>query len=455
MAQASKKIDPPPAYAPNPRLFEIGRTGAIDITDCHDSCEEVEAIHGQLDYIQSSSSVWNRLGAGFFVLGPLLGLTVVTFMMTRRLDRRADRFRHRAHRWVSLLGCASSVLLALFIWFYTRPGYEPWPFFEGVSSVPTLVLQITTIVFSISFVAIALGRVAQGDRDASNNFGLPHRTAQRIVPQLSDWKHSSLFLGKREKKGEKPIERIWESYLANSACHARLPRLLIPVVLVSFIIVFLVVPMDKDPLLSRHLDPFVTSVRGVMIFAVLSTVFFWSDALKLERSFIRDLAWYDIVGLKNEGKGHEELDAYVSQRWRTMDLVVRRTEIVGPIIVLPFLLLPLLMLARSTVFEGWVWTLTILAIYAVLAVYMLVQALRFQFEADKAKRRILDDLDVHRHKLAVADEAVQSKRLEMVIKEINDIHEGAFVPWTRHPILQSVALPSGGLGLITLLDLLF
>ena len=112
----------------------------------------------------------------------------------------------------------------------------------------------------------------------------------------------------------------------------------------------------------------------------------------------------------------------------------------------------LLMLSRTTLFEGWIWTEMLLAIYLGFSAFILVRALQFQFEAERARNAIVDDLNLYRHK--VAGDPIQSERLEFVRDDIKNIQKGAFVPWTRHRILQSVALPSGGIGLITILNYL-
>ena len=43
-------------------------------------------------------------------------------------------------------------------------------------------------------------------------------------------------------------------------------------------------------------------------------------------------------------------------------------------------------------------------------------------------------------------------RLNFVIEEIEGIHRGAFVPWTRHPILQSIG--ATGIAIVTLVGAL-
>ena len=92
----------------------------------------------------------------------------------------------------------------------------------------------------------------------------------------------------------------------------------------------------------------------------------------------------------------------------------------------------------------------LVAVYAAVVVHIVVQALRFQFEAARARDRLLEELDTLRHEVVGNEE--QLGRLRMVREEIEGLRRGAFVPWTRHPILQSIGL-SGGIGFITWMEL--
>lgn len=112
-----------------------------------------------------------------------------------------------------------------------------------------------------------------------------------------------------------------------------------------------------------------------------------------------------------------------------------------------------MMLSHSTVFEGWVWTKGQLALYATIAAYVLIEALGYQREARAARARILDDLQQYR--LNAGAHSSERRIAGDVIKKTRSIREGAFSPWIRHPLLQSLALPLGGLALVALLDFLF
>lgn len=52
-------------------------------------------------------------------------------------------------------------------------GAEPWPFFEGVNSLPTLVLCLTTLGYAYAAVVVAAARMAQVKRAFQEEWDLP------------------------------------------------------------------------------------------------------------------------------------------------------------------------------------------------------------------------------------------------------------------------------------------
>ena len=455
--------------APCPRLFEIGRTGAIDITKHRDGCGEkaYKEVHGAISYHRSRPTFWPQISSVLFVLAPLLALTIYAFLRGRVLHNQRLSFRRKVHYRVAWIGGGSIVVLGPLTWVLKWHGDEPWPFFEGVSSVPTLMLQLTTIVFAYAIIHIAWGRMKQAEHNIHDDLGLPsssddskwtfrdlrvlfQRRKCRTLPCICNLKHD--LSGVREFPS-KDAKKCWKRYLRYSDWPARLTRISCPFLISALVTLYVFYPYvvsaypRPGPLITRDLHWWVDSVRMLEILAVLITVFFCSDTLKLGKAILREFSRYDVGGwpkIPRYGR--------TSQQWQTMELLVRYTESVSPIAVLPFILMLLLLLARNTVFEGWIWQREALLPLAGFALFVLYRALQFQFEALRAKEAILHRLDHYR--LQVVGDPKESSRLAIVREQINGIRKGAFVPWTRHPILQSVLLPGASYGILVLLKYL-
>lgn len=449
--------------APHPRLFEVGRTGPVDITDRRGEAvqRDYDQVHGTVPYIRPSSSAFRRAGEGLLVLAPLLILVVVSFTSKRVLHRKTADLRRKARGRVAAWGGVFAIGLGLLMW-ALREDHEPWPLTEGVNSLPTLVLYLTTVFYAWSIVVIAKARVAQAEEAFHSEWNLPARRGS------SDWRTGALLrkgpgswlrdgpwiwrwrqtVPRYSTPETRSAEESWERYLEYSAPSARRLRLVLPVglsvVLVPTVVYGLSLPA---PLLSRNLDEALRAAGVLTILGVLFAVFFCSDVLRLGHAMLRDLARHEVVGWPIE---EGDRDDHISQHWRTMRFLEAYTDSIMPVATLPFVLLALLMVARSTLFEGWVWTGQILTLYVGFVLYIVVWSLRFQFEAVRAKDAVLACLD--RHRLAVIDKAEERERLAIVQERIKGVHRGAFGPWTHHPIVQSLLFSFVAYGMVFLLE---
>ena len=81
-----------------------------------------------------------------------------------------------------------------------------------------------------------------------------------------------------------------------------------------------------------------------------------------------------------------------------------------------------------------------------LSAYVLSIAIAFQLEASRARAELLDRLRDAKF------DAKDATEINNVMEYIRSRRDGAFVPWTQHPILQTLTLPLGSVALITLLE---
>lgn len=439
-----------------PRVFEIGRSGAIDVTvgdrsrspNAQRRRETDALVHGSTGWPSEAGGIQMRLLRVAALSAPLLGLFFYSYWRSRILD--AERFRHRqrANMRVAWLSGLSSVLLASILWAWNDSAAEPWLLLEGISTVPTLALQATACVFSVAYIIIGWGWIQQNHLDTSLQFGLERHVRSAWNKPKGLW----IRLWSRELAGESTEEtnadEIWRRYRQLSGWIPRLVRT-VPITLVGIGLVSLTLHFDPVTLISRgQADLFVRIATTVV---VVFTVFLCADAIHLSQIYLRALSMGHVDPKVSTDYMHG-LDEFTCRKWKAMQLIVLHTEAISPLIILPFSLIFLLLLARSTLFDGWVWTGFLIAIYVGFSIYLLTRAWLFQREAARAREGILQDLKLNLHNYQGDEHKVMRRRINLVISEIQDIHRGAFVPWTRHPILQSIAFPSGGVGLLTVIN---
>ncbi len=130
--------------------------------------------------------------------------------------------------------------------------------------------------------------------------------------------------------------------------------------------------------------------------------------------------------------------------WLDIQLVVRLTETIQPLIFGPVVCIAMLVLARSPAIDDWdiPWGLALVLIAMLL--YAISAEVRLQRGAKSARTKaikLLSEKISAQRNLNRPDEVV-IKRIEDEVERISALREGAFRPWYELPLLQSF----GGLG---------
>ena len=447
-------------WAPCSRIFEIGRTGAVDITTPRGECRGAAEVDGGVTWIRSRGDMFSRGLEWLFLFTPMVALTLVSMVMKVGLPTSAQ-YRRAAHAGVARLGAATTGALFLLSWYGSK--HEPAPFFEGVSSVPALVLETTTVIFAVCFSLITQGRIRQGHCDIEKDFNLGScaddvgwrfgDVLKKSWPRVSTWKASEYAAG-AEGSG---LKDLWHGYIVRSSWQARVARNAVPVLFCLGVVAVFWRVEPFGPHLVRGFRSTVELGAALMALAVLVAIFFCIDALRMSGALIRCLVEEQRRLCRGEGSegirwsNRRTLGGFVWERRQKMMLIVECTEALGPIMVLPFVLLLLPIAAGNSVSEGWMWSWRFIAAYAAFTLYVLAHALRFQFEASRAKEQVLEELEGYRQ--MTIGKGTKERRLAIVVEEIQKIQKGAFVPWTQHPVGQSIG--ATGVGLLTLGSALF
>jgi hypothetical protein len=145
----------------------------------------------------------------------------------------------------------------------------------------------------------------------------------------------------------------------------------------------------------------------------------------------------------------------VADRLCSIEMIMRRTETLRLVIILPAIVLFLQIFARSTLFEGWVWTMPLIVIYVYFISYVFFRSIRLQQAANSARAGILVDLERRKSEISKGEDSeAGTRQVEDTIKYIRSIRRGAFQPVLDHPIFQAIAWPSTALGIMALIQAL-
>ncbi|YCM46676.1 hypothetical protein V2O64_11660 [Verrucomicrobiaceae bacterium 227] len=148
--------------------------------------------------------------------------------------------------------------------------------------------------------------------------------------------------------------------------------------------------------------------------------------------------------------------------WFDVQFIARRTEVVGYMILYPFIIAFLQILSRNHFIDNWHWSNGTIALFTVTLSIALFFALKLRATAERARKKAVKNLDEKRaHALALAASENPPARIremvgliEMIRNQVSKIEQGAFTPISRHPVLMAVLIPFGGYGSLAFLDLL-
>lgn len=115
-----------------------------------------------------------------------------------------------------------------------------------------------------------------------------------------------------------------------------------------------------------------------------------------------------------------------------------------------------MVVARHGYLDRWDFPIGLLVIFGLNAAYAFGNGVFLRRTAEQAKRAAAAQM---RTRLTgVSGVAASSKEKQSLIERmaalIEDTQEGAFLPFTRHPLFGAIALPTGGTGLVFLLEYL-
>jgi hypothetical protein len=334
---------------------------------------------------------------------------------------------------------------------------EPLAFFSGISIWPSEMLRLIALMLAIHFM------VKAGMDLRANELELGERFSLDPLPKKNRfcWHHLGLGLeqwrtARSDKSGTEPefsAQEAWHAYLCRNKFWPRFIRIgvLFTLYLLFSIVIFRLFPPPPAPArgdLAFQFDrvAILLAAIGMMILS-----FYVVDAIQLNSNFIRMFArevtkWGDAVvdkSWRSPPLNEEELSAY-----NEIFFVADRTHVVARLIWYPLIVLTLMIVARSSFFDNWSWSPGLLAIYGINACWAVGSAILLRRAAEQLRDATLSNLQLSR----IRGRDIEAKRatFDELIGEIRGLKKGAFAPLTEQPFVRAILVPSGGLGLLAL-----
>jgi hypothetical protein len=469
-----------PTPAPGERPLRCGR-GSLEA--CIDIHPDASPMAPELTF-----------AARFLIFGALIGALWVPALALSRGARRwlrrysaAGRAQGRPLR-VGALAAGFAVLAVGLPWLLalawpplaeamTRDG-KPLSFTEGISPWPTYAIRLATFVLCGYLVVRAWSSLASNANRIAREFRLGATRRHFMTEldaeqgQLTLWPRLMSMLSVRfypERAGlpgrgpptmSPTAQTFWKHYLVQNRAKARLLRTLLCMVVMIGLSVLIERAIGDAPIapqrgdLTRTMQTLSTLPAAL---AVLFLIFFVVDATALCVFFLRGLRLHHANWPERTLQAFHlrtSVPAEYLDDWIDLEFIARRTRCVGALIYYPFVVLSLMLLARSSFFDDWYTPPSFTVLSMLSFAIVLTCALALRRSAEASRTQALDRLRDAILRAKGASNGALVSQLEALRDRIERLREGAFAPYSQQPLLKAVLLPFLTFGGSSLFDYL-
>lgn len=467
----------------SPLVFEIGRDRPFQLT-MTSTDEGTGSLNAFVHPPSPRQTIWLNGQRAELLFGALVSIAVCLMIYVtgfRRIaggdeDARFGRLLGHVFVWGTVVVVVFGVLpAALIMWDHKQPDGEPFSLTDGISIWPPTYIRYVAFLVALYSSYSICRKLKRSDRNLVDQwfaapahgkvFGKP--VLWRKLSQFkfrealkAFWEDSLTFNWPSIHPGWKPNYKpgephakatgLFRDYVQRGKASVRLARV-IPIVLLYLTFSWCLFAAAEPPT-----NPYRGPVAGGVAFAILISavvamlllVFLVLDATQLFRRLL--------VALKNAEPdwSSPEVERLYQERGAvfpnersdvrelvTIRLVAEQSNVVGKLIVYPFLIVFLMILSRNPAFDymnlGWV----LIVQWSIILGAAIFTSYAMRRHADALRQEILARL---RGVLPSAIDTNRFERLKLLIEAIRHEDRGAFGPWYADPVLRGLAIPFGG-----------
>ncbi|MEY4705727.1 MAG: hypothetical protein RL042_1932 [Nitrospirota bacterium] len=444
----------------HPRIFEVGRTGAVDLSPVDkEGVRTVHPLRQDLGHTDGQGPL--KQGVGFDNTAVAAALVVALLIATVMAWSN-----QRLWLWVlrnpRLLAVMAILGVASFAAFVALDGAaallanhdegEPFSWTAGVSVWPSELLRVFVAILCVALLGKGLRDLAKNSDSITEDFLFEDHSGRRRLSPRTFWTNLQRVYHPAATRAATTVDQAWSWYREAGKPSQRVAR----TVLLFLLYLAIMWPLqywvfDEEMIhpcrgrLSCAVD-WVMALSSVGLVVLLNLAVF--DAVMLCRRWIGWLAsstggWSDQVQeeyLREYGLGQAQKAEFEKLKYlAVIDLIAQRTEVVNRLIRYPFIALLILIAARNDYFDIWNYPLLLILSWSLNIVLALMGAFLLYQSASKAKAAMLAGLSRQMVQALGTgkDHEVRVKQIQYVIDEVEANEQGAFVPLYQQPVIES------------------
>ncbi len=353
----------------------------------------------------------------------------------------------------------------------TTPGGEPLFATQGISHWPATLIRIQILLLALCFhlYAFAMWKGNSAKLKRLIGYNEDDNPVWSKFSSISAWINAIDADNRDEQRSAKTLDELWHCHRKLAQwTRARLLQVLVKSALLTLAVMGTYEWLTPQPALVRESYPLANFLFGNWFaipaaFFVLAMVIVANDVTRLNRAFIRALRKYhvtcdacDLASFAHGNRAYEDAD--VNRSVLVLEVIALRTKSIEICLLFPFVVLLLTIMSRSTLFEGWQWSMAPILLYSALTSYLLFCVVQLQREASLAKRQVLEYFAQLPRTYATMEKPLRDRMdadLQAATRHVTGLNRGAFSAWYRHPLLLAFALPTSGTSGLFLLQQFF
>jgi hypothetical protein len=312
---------------------------------------------------------------------------------------------------------------------------EPLTFFDGISIWPTELIRLFSAFLAIYFIILTIQSIVRNGREIDRFLYVSktNKDEDKISDRIS--LHISNVWNKY-KTGEGDIRKCLGIASIFVVFHLGLGK--------GFLIMFGEPYAPFRGELSRHTDKYLLLFSLV---SMLSLAWFVINRIYYCRKFLRRIIspekrsrLSDMVKINcyvknetnkvcNESKDckfnnneclneyDKDLSAKILVQWLKLQIISKRTVAIGKMVIYPFIIFALLLVARNHYFDNWSWTAPLIIVVSLTIILVFYHAFVLFYDANTVRRHTVDTL--HEEQLKLMNIQIPSV-LETNSKEFNN-----------------------------------